>query len=434
MTTLTRGRKITPKSKVKSKPRKPNARMARPDYRGYESWVQFKVAYGLYLDGFFEDENHSAYAQWLDGKSMREYAFPQGGQNLITELFFSGRSTPRFVPRPEDLGTDFPTHLYALDVEDFVDFTCEDILEAWQLRDYTCGSQEAAAELLALYRVLSGEDEFYAGATTYLYHPDVVAIFNQVAEVEATLQSVAVDLDHQIQPDSVIENRPYAEETTLLWLTDVRDLTTEQLQAAWANRPDSFASLEAAAEALAILRSLKSNESIKPTYRLMMTHALVIELEDSLPKEIQTATPSPATELAMLNVDRRTVRTQVAVVRPGQGNFRSIMLERYGGECCVSGCRIDTLLEAAHIIPYRGDQSDDATNGLLLRVDLHRLFDAHLVTINPATLQFEVALSVEDAAYQAFHGKRMFMFSPKPRVLFLENHYQAFVAASKRRG
>lgn len=434
MTTLTRGSKITPKSKVKSKPKKPNTRLPRPDYSGYESWVQFRVAYGHYLDGFSEDEHHSAYAQWLDGESMGAHAFPVGGQMLITEVFFSGRSTPRFVPKPEDLGTDFPTHLYALDVEDFVDFSCEDIFEAWQLRAYTCGSQEAAAELLALYRVLSGEDEFYTGATKYLYHPEVIAIFNQVAEVEATIQSVKIDLDQKVEPDPVIENRPDAEETALLWLTDVRDLTTEQLQAAWANRPDSFASLEAAAEALAILRSLKSNESIKPTYRLMMTHELVLELEDSLPHEIQTATPSPAVELAMLNVDRRTVRTQVTVVRPGQGNFRSIMLERYGGECCVSGCRIDTLLEAAHIIPYRGDQSDDATNGLLLRVDLHRLFDAHLVTINPATLQFEVALSVEDAAYQAFHGKRMFMFSPKPRILFLENHYQAFVAASKRRG
>ena len=44
------------------------------------------------------------------------------------------------------------------------------------------------------------------------------------------------------------------------------------------------------------------------------------------------------------------------------------MLARYGGECCVSGYRVDTLHEAAHIIPYRGNQSDDATNGLLLDV------------------------------------------------------------------
>lgn len=57
------------------------------------------------------------------------------------------------------------------------------------------------------------------------------------------------------------------------------------------------------------------------------------------------------------------------------------MLERYGAECCITGCTVDTLLEAAHIIPYRGDQTNDVTNGLLLRVDLHRLFDAHLLSM-----------------------------------------------------
>lgn len=129
----------------------------------------------------------------------------------------------------------------------------------------------------------------------------------------------------------------------------------------------------------------------------------------------------------MLKVDRRTVRTQVSVIRPGQANFRGTMFARYGGECCISGCRVDTLLEAAHIIPYRGDQTDDVRNGLLLRVDLHRLFDAHLITINPVTLRVEVANSVDDAEYQALNGKRMFVFSPKPRILFLESHFLKFV-------
>ncbi|WP_328824484.1 HNH endonuclease signature motif containing protein [Pseudomonas arcuscaelestis] len=102
------------------------------------------------------------------------------------------------------------------------------------------------------------------------------------------------------------------------------------------------------------------------------------------------------------------------------------MFQRYGGACCITGCKVDTLLEAAHIIPYRGDQTDDVSNGLLLRVDLHRLFDAHLVTINPVTFEVEVTSTIEDEGYRAYHGKRLFRFSPKPRVLFLETHYAAY--------
>ncbi|WP_234451326.1 HNH endonuclease [Pseudomonas sp. MF6754] len=433
MTTLARGSKITPRSKGKSKPKKPAGRVTRAQYAGYETWLQFRDAYGLYLDEFSKNEDRSAYTQWLDGGIMGAYAFHQDAQNLNLEIAFSRLSTPRFIPAPEDASSRFPPHLYALDVVDLVDFTSEDVLQAWDYRAQSCGSQEAAAELLALYRVLNGDDEFYAGWITYLYHPDVLAIFNQVAEEGATTQAVMVDLEVLVAPDPIIETRHEPTEIALLRLAEIPDLTTDQLKSAWANRPDSFASLEAAAETLAILRSLNSTQPMKPTFRLMMDHELVRELEDSLSHEIQATTPSPTTELAMLKVDRRTVRTQVTVIRPGQGNFRATMLARYGGECCISGCRVDTLLEAAHIIPYRGDQSDDATNGLLLRVDLHRLFDAHLVTINPATLQVEVDRSVEDTGYQAFHGKRMFLYSPKPRVLFLESHYQAFKGASKRR-
>jgi len=49
------------------------------------------------------------------------------------------------------------------------------------------------------------------------------------------------------------------------------------------------------------------------------------------------------------------------------------VLARYGGECCINGCNFAALVETAHIIPYREDLSDDVSNGLLLRVDLHRL-------------------------------------------------------------
>lgn len=331
---------------------------------------------------------------------------------------------PEAGPSPATIPDEPLRHLYALQVEDLLEFTTDDLVQAWACRSHSCGSKEAAAEMYALVRVLDGIDEFYAGASAYLDHPEVMAIFAVADQEELTYQ---VEATAAPVPDAAAANSDGAG----LTLAAVSELTLDELRKAWDNRPESFASLEAAAETLAILRSLNAEAPEKPSYLRMLQHELVLDLEDALPSEIQAQVPAPvpAAELALLKVDRRAVRSQVAVIRPGQANFRTAMLERYGGECCITGCTVDTLLEAAHIIPYRGDQTNDVTNGLLLRVDVHRLFDAHLVTINPRSLSVEVASSVNDAGYQAYHGKRLFAHSPKPRILFLEAHYQAYEKA-----
>ncbi|MFM6611010.1 MAG: pentapeptide repeat-containing protein [Dolichospermum sp.] len=71
--------------------------------------------------------------------------------------------------------------------------------------------------------------------------------------------------------------------------------------------------------------------------------------------------------------------------REGQQEFKEELKETYGYRCLISGCDIEQIIEAAHIIPYSKIESHDVANGLLLRVDLHRLFDAHLIAIHPIT-------------------------------------------------
>lgn len=390
-------------------------------FTGYHTWCLHVAAFERYVQDDLDLQYHQAYTEWV--RSEHDLA---GDLPYLFNLALQEYGQQRVQAARDE---EAPRHLFALDVEDLVEFTSEDIYAAWAIPHQCCGSIEAAAELYALYRVLNGDDELYAGVTAYLDHPEVVAIF---ATPETEEQTVQIRRSRQ---EAVQDSEPPAEAEPVpvkaLSLADVRELTIEGLKAAWANRPESFASLEAAAEALATLRSLNSPNTERPSFQYMMQHELVLDLEDSLPRELQDVSPSPTIELELLRVDRRTVRTQVAVIRPGQGNFRAAMLERYGGECCITGCRVDALLEAAHIIPYRGDQSDDPTNGLLLRVDLHRLFDAHLVSIHPATLTVEVATSLDDDGYQALHGKRLFAFSPKPRILFLETHFSAFNAQLK---
>jgi putative restriction endonuclease len=74
-----------------------------------------------------------------------------------------------------------------------------------------------------------------------------------------------------------------------------------------------------------------------------------------------------------------------ALVRPrlGQGTFRIAVTDAYGRSCAVTTEHSLPVLEAAHIRPYAQDGPHEVSNGLLLRTDLHRLFDKGYVTVTP---------------------------------------------------
>lgn len=75
--------------------------------------------------------------------------------------------------------------------------------------------------------------------------------------------------------------------------------------------------------------------------------------------------------------------------RLGQGTFRLAVREAYGDACAVTGEHSSPALEAAHIVPYRNGGPHRIDNGLLLRSDVHRLFDRGYVTVTP-DLRFKV--------------------------------------------
>lgn len=80
--------------------------------------------------------------------------------------------------------------------------------------------------------------------------------------------------------------------------------------------------------------------------------------------------------------DGRQWIAQMVVLRQGQPIFRAQLLETYGRKCAITGCEVEDVLEAAHIVPYQGPQTNDVTNGLLLRADIHTLFDRGLIRID----------------------------------------------------
>jgi len=120
-------------------------------------------------------------------------------------------------------------------------------------------------------------------------------------------------------------------------------------------------------------------------------------------------------------------RTLASIVRRrGQNKFRQRLLEAYGRQCAVSGCDVEDVLEAAHIMPYRGDHTNHVTNGLLLRADLHTLFDLGLVTVDPLTLEVWVKPTLRGGEYGRFHGRSL--RQPKVAANFpsreaLRNHF-----------
>ena len=99
------------------------------------------------------------------------------------------------------------------------------------------------------------------------------------------------------------------------------------------------------------------------------------------------------------------------LIRPrlGQGAFRIGVTGVYQRRCAVTGERTLPILDAAHIRPYGAGGDHEITNGLLLRTDVHRLFDLGYVTVS-GDGHFEVGRRLKEdfengLHYYAMHGK-----------------------------
>jgi putative restriction endonuclease len=102
---------------------------------------------------------------------------------------------------------------------------------------------------------------------------------------------------------------------------------------------------------------------------------------------------------------------ELQLIRPrlGQGAFRLLVTDTYNRRCAITQERTLPALEAAHIRPYSDGGEHEARNGLLLRRDIHSLFDAGYVTVTP-DLHFEVSRRIKEEFengrhYYELHGK-----------------------------
>jgi len=105
--------------------------------------------------------------------------------------------------------------------------------------------------------------------------------------------------------------------------------------------------------------------------------------------------------------DERERAIRAIRMRRGQPAFREALLEAYARRCAITGCAIEDVLEAAHITSYRGSLTNHVSNGLLLRSDLHTLFDCGLLAIEPASRTVVIAEALKASSYAKLAGKML---------------------------
>ncbi len=98
-------------------------------------------------------------------------------------------------------------------------------------------------------------------------------------------------------------------------------------------------------------------------------------------------------------------------VRLGQGAFRVLVTDAYSRKCAITGEKTLPVLEAAHIKPYAECGPHFVSNGLLLRSDMHKLFDNGYLTITN-DLKIEVSSRIREEfqngkEYYQYHGKSL---------------------------
>jgi predicted restriction endonuclease len=100
-------------------------------------------------------------------------------------------------------------------------------------------------------------------------------------------------------------------------------------------------------------------------------------------------------------------------------------LEAYADRCAISDCDCADALEAAHIHPYRGEKTNHPTNGLLLRSDLHVLFDLGKICVDVNSYTIIVSLDLMATVYGRLQGKKLHLpIEPakRPSAQLLNHH------------
>lgn len=126
-------------------------------------------------------------------------------------------------------------------------------------------------------------------------------------------------------------------------------------------------------------------------------------------EQVQNALGVTTPPMAVAEEIRRYARGEVNL-RLGQGAFRVLVTDAYDRRCAITGEKTLPVLEASHIKPYSKQGEHVVPNGLLLRSDMHTLFDAGLISVTP-DLRILVSPQIQD---QYTNGKLYYSYQDEP--------------------
>ncbi|OCA71058.1 hypothetical protein BBH99_13810 [Chryseobacterium contaminans] len=110
-------------------------------------------------------------------------------------------------------------------------------------------------------------------------------------------------------------------------------------------------------------------------------------------------------EISYFNIDsiqddRKKIAIQI-YARRGQKKFREKLINAYNKKCAITQCEIIEMLEAAHIYSFKGSDTNKTPNGILLRSDIHTLFDLGLISIDPENYTIYISNKISHDEYYA---------------------------------
>jgi putative restriction endonuclease len=133
----------------------------------------------------------------------------------------------------------------------------------------------------------------------------------------------------------------------------------------------------------------------------------------------------------MVEEPQSRYRTSIlSKIRIGQGAFRVLVTDSYQRKCSITGEKTLPVLESAHIQSYAKDGPHTISNGILLRSDIHKLFDTGYLTIT-TDLKVEVSNRIKEEflngrEYYQYHGKDLITVPQKmidrPDAKYIEWH------------
>jgi hypothetical protein len=165
--------------------------------------------------------------------------------------------------------------------------------------------------------------------------------------------------------------------------------------------------------------------------KLTVDHGYVASVDTPFPTKLLSAEDAEPPEAAQSpyspsGVDEREKIDRQIRARRGQKAFRDALRARYGNQCVISGCKVLCIVEAAHISPYLGQKDNAPDNGLLLRADLHTLYDLDLIAVEPHSLVICVHPDLPPD-YQSFAQQPLRVrASARPSELALQTRYRRF--------